>query len=126
MGLAILSALSVAGIHAAIAPSYFTFASFARKPEEKELGKTTLFISLGAGALASVGLYFVFKKWLPAIVSGVTAITLFGIGMAALHSKGVEKPTMDVSKEEEKSTKAMVEQETRSLSIPEMEMAEKP
>lgn len=86
MGLAILSALSISGLHAAICPSWFTMASFASQPEAKERAMKGLWISLGASTLASAGLYFVFDKWLPAIVGGLTSVALFGIGVWALNA----------------------------------------
>jgi hypothetical protein len=90
MGLAILSALSISGLHAAICPSWFTMASFASQPEAQERAMKGLWISLGASTLASAGLYFVFNKWLPAIVGEATALALFGIGVWAIHSKPPE------------------------------------
>lgn len=95
MGLAVLSALSIAGIHSAINPSFFTLKAFAKKPIERANAIQGLWIGLWLGTLASVGLYFVFKRWLPALVSEVTALLLFGIGMAAVHSNGVDEPTME-------------------------------
>lgn len=94
-GLAVLSALSVAGIHSAVNPSFFTLKAFARKPEERANAIQGLWIGLGLGALASVSVGIVFKRWIPAIVSAGTAVALFGIGMGAVNSNGVESPTMD-------------------------------
>lgn len=90
MGLAILAALSISGLHAAICPSWFTMASFASQPEAQERAMKGLWISLGASSLAAVGLYFVFEKWLPAIVGEATALALFGIGVWAINSKPPE------------------------------------
>lgn len=90
MGLAILSALSISGLHAAICPSWFTMASFASQPEAQERAMKGLWISLGASSLASLGLYFVFNKWLPAIVGEATALALFGIGVWAINAKPPE------------------------------------
>jgi hypothetical protein len=90
MGIAILSALSIAGLHSAICPSYFTMKTFASQPEAKDRAMEGLWISLGVSSLASAGLYFVFERWLPAIVSEATALLLFGIGAYAINSKPPE------------------------------------
>jgi hypothetical protein len=96
MGIAILSALSVAGLHSAICPSYFTQRTFASQPEAKSYAIEGLWISLGVSTLASAGLYFVFDKWLPAIVAEATALALFGIGILAVQSKpAVTVPPME-------------------------------
>lgn len=87
LALAVLSALSVAGIHSAINPSLFTLMSFATKPEAQERAVTGLWIGLGASTLASAAIYVVFKKWMPAIISEATAIALFGAGLWAIHRK---------------------------------------
>ena len=87
MGIAILSALSIAGLHSAICPSYFTQRTFASQPEAKGYAMEGLWISLGVSTLASGALYFVFDRWLPAIVAEATALALFGIGVAAVQSK---------------------------------------
>jgi len=97
-GLAILSALSVAGLHSAINPSFFTLKAFAKKPEERANAIQGLWIGLGLGALASVSVGFVFHRWIPAIVSGATAAALFGIGMGAVNSNGISNPTMEPQK----------------------------
>lgn len=90
MGIAIMSALSIAGLHSAICPSYFTLKAFSGQPEAKTRAMEGLWISLGVSTLASAGLYFVFNRWLPAIVSEATALLLFGIGAYAVHSKPAE------------------------------------
>ena len=96
MGIAILSALSVAGLHSAICPSYFTQRTFASQPEAKSYAIEGLWISLGVSTLAAGGLYFVFDKWLPAIVAEATALALFGIGILAVNSKpAVTVPPME-------------------------------
>lgn len=86
MGLAIMSALSIAGLHSAICPSYFTMKTFASQPEGRSRAMEGLWISLGVSTLASGALYFVFEKWLPAIVAEATALALFGISVAAINS----------------------------------------
>lgn len=90
MGIAILSALSIAGLHSAICPSYFTMKTFSSQPEAKGRAMEGLYISLGVSSVASLGLYFVFNRWLPAIVSEATALLLFGIGVYAVQSKPPE------------------------------------
>lgn len=94
IGLAVLSALSVAGIHSAINPSFFTLKAFAKKPEERANAIQGLWIGLALGGIASASVGLVFKRTIPAIVSAATAVALFGIGMGAVHSNGVESPTM--------------------------------
>lgn len=86
MGLAIMSALSIAGLHSAICPSYFTMKTFASQPEARGRAMEGLWISLGVSTLASASLYFVFENWLPAIVAQATALALFGISVAAINS----------------------------------------
>jgi hypothetical protein len=94
LGLAVLSALSIAGIHSAINPSFFTLKAFAKKPEERANAIQGLWIGLGLGTAASVAIYAVFRRLIPAIISEASALALFGIGMAAVKSNGVEEPTM--------------------------------
>lgn len=94
LGLSIMAALSVAGIHSAISPSLFTFAAFSRKPAEQAIARKTLFVSLGASTVASLGILLVFKRVLPAIIAQATGLGLFALGMVAAHSNGVEEPTM--------------------------------
>jgi len=95
IGLAVLSALSVAGIHSAINPSFFALKDLAKKPAERVNAVQGLWIGLGLGTLASIGLFFVFKKWVPAVVAGASALALFGIGMIAVNSNGAEAPTVE-------------------------------
>lgn len=96
MGIAILSALSIAGLHSAVCPSYFTMKTFASQPEAKSRAMEGLWISLGISTLASGGLYFVFDRWLPAIVAELTAFALFGIGVWAINSPPPETiPSME-------------------------------
>jgi len=87
LALAVLSALSVAGIHSAINPSLFTLMSFATKPEAQSRALKGLWIGLGASTLASAAIYVVFKKWMPAIISEATAIALFAGGVWAIKQK---------------------------------------
>jgi hypothetical protein len=87
LALAVLSALSVAGIHSAINPSLFTLLSFATKPEARGRAMKGLWIGLLASTLASGAIYVVFKKWMPAIISQATAIALFGAGVWAINQK---------------------------------------
>lgn len=86
MGVAILSALSIAGLHSAVCPSYFTMKTFASQPEARERAMEGLWISLGLSTLAAGSLYFVFDAWLPAIIAEATALALFGISVAAINS----------------------------------------
>lgn len=100
LGLSILSALSVAGIWSAINPSYFTFRSFASKPEAKAIAKEGIWIGLGASTAASLGVWLVFKRLTPAIVSQAVALTLFGISMYAVNAPAVDS----IPKIEEQTT----------------------
>ena len=86
LGLSILSALSIAGIHSAVNPSYFTLRSFAAQPQAKGAAQEGLWIGLGLSSAASVAIGLVFDEWTAAIVSEATAILLFGVGMYAVNS----------------------------------------
>jgi hypothetical protein len=86
MGISILSALSIAGIHSAVNPSYFTLRSFASKPEAKKVATEGLWIGLGLGLLGSFALYGVFHRAVPALVSAATAVGLFGVGLYAVSA----------------------------------------
>lgn len=87
LGVAVLSAISIAGIHSAICPSYFTMKTFASQPEAKERSMEGLWISLGVSTVTSLSLYLVFKSWMPVIFAQATALLLFGIGVAATNSE---------------------------------------
>jgi hypothetical protein len=96
LGLSILSIGMVTSVAASIQPSLFTFAAFSRKPEEQSIARKTLFIALGATTITSAGIYIVFRRLAPAIVSQVMAFALFGMGMVAAHyNSGPETPTME-------------------------------
>jgi|SRR5579871_6746516 len=86
LGLSILSALSIAGIHSAVNPSYFTLRSFAAQPQAKGAAQEGLWIGLGLSTAASVAIGLVFDEWIPAIISQATAVLLFGVGMYAVNS----------------------------------------
>lgn len=86
LGLSILSALSIAGIHSAVNPSYFTLRSFAAQPQARGAAQEGLWIGLGLSSFASVAIGMVFDEWIPAIISEATAILLFGVGMYAVNS----------------------------------------
>lgn len=90
MGLAMMSALSIAGLHSAICPSYFTMKTFASQPEGRSRAMEGLWISLGVSAAAAAALYFVFDDWVPPIAAAATALALFGISVAAINSKPPE------------------------------------
>jgi hypothetical protein len=87
LGVAVLSAISIAGIHSAICPSYFTMKTFASQPEAKARSMEGLWISLGVSAVTSASLYWVFKSWMPVLFAGATSLLLFGIGVAATNSE---------------------------------------
>ncbi len=86
MGISILSALSIAGIHSAVNPSYFTLRSFASKPEARKVATEGLWIGLALGLLGSFALYKVFHRAVPAVVSAATAAGLFGVGLYAVNA----------------------------------------
>lgn len=87
VGLAVLSALSVAGIHSAINPSIFTLLSFGSQPEGRDRAMKGLWIGLAASSLGSVAIYTVFGKLLPAIIAEATAVGLFGVGVWAINQE---------------------------------------
>lgn len=97
IGVAILGIGMITGMHAAISPSVFTFNCFAKKPEEKAIGRKTLWISLGATSVTTLGLHLVFGKWIPTIVAEITALGLFGLGMYAIScaDSAPSTPTME-------------------------------
>lgn len=92
LGLSVLSALSIAGIHSAVNPSYFTLRSFAAQPQARAAAKEGLWIGLALGVAGSAGVGLVFDEWTPAIVSGFVALGLFGVGMYAISRPPI--PTM--------------------------------
>jgi hypothetical protein len=111
MGIAVLSALSIAGLHSAICPSYFTQRTFASQPEARQYAMEGLWISLGVSTVASGALYWVFKKWLPAIVAEASALALFGIGVWAVNSKPAQTiPPIEKQNQVTQSTPAAVMQ----------------
>lgn len=117
LGTAILGIGMITGLHAAISPSIFTFNCFAKKEEEKAIGRKTLWISLGATTLTSVGLHLVFGKWVSTIVSELTAIGLFGLGMYAIScaDSAPSAPSMEV-----KPAPAPLHQEMTGLRRPQI------
>lgn len=87
LALAVLSALSIAGVHSAINPSVFTLLSFATHQEGRARALKGLWIGLAASTLASGAIYVVFKKAIPAIIAEITAIGLFGSGIWAINQE---------------------------------------
>lgn len=85
LGLSVLSALSIAGIHSAVNPSYFTLRSFAAQPQAKAAATEGLWIGLALGIAGSVGVGLVFDEWTPAVVSALVAAGLFGVGIYAIN-----------------------------------------
>lgn len=96
IGLSIMQLGMVTGLHAAISPSFFTFACFAKKPQECDIAKKTLWVSLGATTLVNLGLYLTFKRWVPALIGQLTGIGLFAGGLISIASSDVApaSPTM--------------------------------
>lgn len=89
-GIAVLTSLSIAGLHSAVCPSYFTMVTFGSQPEAKSRAMDGLWISLGLSTIASVAIFGVWKNMAAAIVGEVTALALFGIGVYAISK---EPPT---------------------------------
>lgn len=95
VGLSIMQLGMVTGLHAAISPSFFTFACFAKKPEEREIAKRTLWISWIATTVVNVGILFAFKRWAPAVAGQIAGTGLFIGGMMACSDKNApELPSM--------------------------------
>lgn len=88
-GIAVLTALSIAGLHSAVCPSYFTMVTFGSQPEAKSRAMDGLWISLGLSTAASIAIYGVWKNLAAALVGQATALALFGIGVYAI---GKEPP----------------------------------
>lgn len=85
LGLAVLTALSIAGLHSAVCPSYFTLVTFASQPEARSRALEGLWISLGLSSIASVAIYGVWRNLAAAITAEVTTLALFGIGLYAIN-----------------------------------------
>lgn len=90
LGLSVLSALSVAGIHTAVSPSYVTLRSIASTPEDRAAAIEGLWIGLGAGTITSGAIWLVFGEWLPALASEIVALALFGIDYYAVTSQPLD------------------------------------
>lgn len=86
-GIAVLTSLSIAGLHSAVCPSYFTMVTFGSQPEAKARAMDGLWISLGLSTIASVAIYGVWKNLGAAIVGEATALALFGIGIYAISKE---------------------------------------
>jgi hypothetical protein len=99
IGLSIMQLGMVTGLHAAISPSFFTFACFAKKPEEREIAKKTLWVSLVATTFANLGILLAFNRWTPAIAGQIAGTGLFVGGMMACSTEGSPaEPTMNPQK----------------------------
>lgn len=96
VGLSIMQLGMVTGLHAAISPSFFTFACFAKKREECEIARKTLWISWFATTAVNIGILLAFKRWAPAIAGQVVGTGLFVGGLVAVGSKDAApvQPTM--------------------------------
>jgi len=99
IGLSIMQLGMITGLHAAISPSLFTFACFAKKPEECKIARRTLWVSLLATTLTNVGVLFAFGRWAPAIAGQITGTALFALGMKAIDSAegAPSTPSMEVT-----------------------------
>jgi len=85
-GVTLLSAVSVAGLHAAVSPSLASLRVMSKKPDEKSAAQTGLWWGLGLSLAAATGLWFLFDEKLPAYAAGVMGASLFGLGMISLSS----------------------------------------
>jgi len=100
LGLSVLAALSIAGLHSAVCPSYFTMVTFASQPEARGRAMDGLWISLALSTVASGAIWLVFDNLVPALVSEATALALFGIGVYAINKEppagipSIEKQTV--------------------------------
>lgn len=102
LGLSLMAAMSVASVWSSISPSYFTYKAFASKSEEERaVARKTLYISLAASTLTSLGIFLVFKKLMPAIVGQAAAVGLFALGMHAVHSEPLSVSTMEQKRAEQ-------------------------
>jgi hypothetical protein len=103
LGLSLMSITSIFSVHASISPSFATFRSFFSKtPEERAIATQTLLLSLGASTVSSLGIYLVFKRWVPAIAAEIAGVGLFALGMYAVHAPAPATPsTMDVRRQEQ-------------------------
>lgn len=87
LGVSVLTALSVAGIHSAVNPSVFTLRTFSNNPEARENAEIGLWMGLGMSLLAAGAIWVVFKDPVPAAVAALTGGALFGIGMWAIQPR---------------------------------------
>lgn len=103
LGLSLLAITSIFSVHASISPSYATFSSFFSKtPEERAIARETLYLSLGASTLSSLGIYLVFGRLIPAIAAELAGVGLFALGMYAVHKNAPTTPsTMDLRRQEQ-------------------------
>jgi hypothetical protein len=107
LGLSLMAITSIFSVHASISPSYATFSSFFSKtPEEQAIARETLYLSLGASTLSALGIYFVFKKWIPAVAAEIAGIGLFALGMYAVHKTPPATSTMDVLRQQQLQNQA--------------------
>jgi hypothetical protein len=97
VGLSIMQLGMVTGLHAAISPSFFTFACFAKKPEECLIAKKTLWVSLLATTVVNAGILLAFKRWAPAITGQIVGTGLFVGGMLAVGSTDGAPPAPSMS-----------------------------
>jgi len=86
VGLSIMQLGMITGLHAAISPSFFTFACFAKKPTECLIAKKTLWASLIATTVVNAGVLLAFRRWAPAITGQIVGTGLFIGGMIAVGS----------------------------------------
>lgn len=87
LGLSLMAITSIFSVHASISPSYATFSSFfSQTPREQAIARETLYLSLAASTLSSLGIYLVFKRWIPAVAAEIAGVGLFALGMYAVHN----------------------------------------
>lgn len=90
IGLGILSALSVTSVWSSVAPSFFTLATFASRPEARERALKTIWIAFGLSTATAAAIYFVFDELIPAVIAEGMAAALWGISMHAINSPAPE------------------------------------
>jgi hypothetical protein len=102
LGLSLMSITSIFSVHASISPSFATFASFfSQTPQEQAIARQTLYLSLGASTLSALGIYIVFRRWIPAIAAELAGVGLFALGMYAVHNTPPSTSTMNAMRQQQ-------------------------
>lgn len=102
LGLSLMSITSIFSVHASISPSFATFASFfSQTPQEQAIARQTLYLSLGASTLSALGIFIVFRRWIPAIAAELAGVGLFALGMYAVHNTPPSTSTMNAIRQQQ-------------------------